>query len=82
MSGKQAPAALRTRAGWPLGAALAATLLVLLVALVVYTLASMTPLTRWEPWVASRTVPWMHVLLEGLKPMLPDSVSQYVPETV
>ncbi len=30
MSGKQAPAALRTRAGWPLGAALAATLLVAL----------------------------------------------------
>ena len=52
----------------------------LLVALVVYTLVSMTPLTRWEPWVASRTVPWMHVLLEGLKPMLPDSVSQYLPE--
>lgn len=52
----------------------------LLVALVVYTLVSMTPLTQWAPWQEARTVPWLQVLMKGLKPMLPDDVSQYLPE--
>lgn len=49
------------------------------VALVLYTLVSMTPMTRWEPWQASQSVPWLHVLLQGLRPVLPDEVSQYLP---
>ena len=53
----------------------------LLVGLVVVTLVSLTPIAKWEPWVQSRSVGWMHVLLEGLRPMLPAAVLQYLPES-
>jgi len=52
-----------------------------LVSLVVYTLVSMTPMTRWEPWQASHAAPWLRVLMQGLRPVLPDEVSQYLPKT-
>lgn len=50
-----------------------------LVALVVYTLASMTPMTQWEPWTSSRAVPWLHAVLEGLRPLLPGEVLEFLP---
>jgi membrane protein required for colicin V production len=52
-----------------------------LVALVLYTLVSMTPMTRWGPWQASHAVPWLQVLMQGLKPVLPEDVSRYLPDT-
>lgn len=52
-----------------------------LVALVLYTLVSMTPMTRWEPWQASHAVPWLQVLMQGLRPVLPDDFSRYLPDT-
>ncbi|WP_290867439.1 CvpA family protein [Aquabacterium sp.] len=51
-----------------------------LVALVVATLVNMTPLARWEPWQASRGVGWLAVLLEGLRPALPEQVVKFLPE--
>jgi len=50
-----------------------------LVALVVTTLVSMTPVRQWEPWQTSRTVPWLHAMLEGLRPWLPLEVSRHLP---
>ena len=52
----------------------------LLVALVVVTLVSLTPIAKWTPWQQSRGVAWMQVLLDGLRPMLPAEVLQYLPE--
>jgi len=52
----------------------------LLVALVVCTLVDMTPLTRWEPWQASRSVDWLRVFLTGLRPVLPEQVIKFLPE--
>lgn len=51
-----------------------------LIALVVVTLVTMTPMAKWEPWAQSRGVAWMHVLLDGLRPMLPAQVLRYVPD--
>jgi len=50
-----------------------------LVALVVATLVQMTPLAQTELWRSSRSVAWGQVLLEGLRPILPDQVLQFLP---
>jgi membrane protein required for colicin V production len=50
------------------------------VALVVVTLVSMTPLATWQPWQASRGVAWLEVLLQGLRPVLPAQVVKFLPE--
>jgi membrane protein required for colicin V production len=50
-----------------------------LVALVVFTLVSMTPMTQWAPWHDAKAVPWLGVVLDGLRPMLPDDVVKYLP---
>jgi membrane protein required for colicin V production len=49
------------------------------VALAIVTLVSMTPVAKWEPWAQSRGVRWMHVLLDGVRPMLPAQVLQFLP---
>jgi membrane protein required for colicin V production len=51
----------------------------LLVAMVVFTLASLTPLTDWEPWRNARSLPYLQVLLDGMRPMLPPEVVKYLP---
>lgn len=51
-----------------------------LVALVIVTVASMTPLIGWEPWQTSRGVAWLQILLEGLRPVLPEQVIEYLPK--
>jgi membrane protein required for colicin V production len=51
----------------------------LVVALVVATLVSMTPIARWEPWQTSRGVAWLEVLMRGLRPILPAQVVQFLP---
>lgn len=50
-----------------------------LIALVLVTLLSMTPVAKWEPWQASHGVAWLQVLLKGLRPVLPPQVVQYLP---
>lgn len=50
-----------------------------LVALVVFTVVSMTPLTQWEPWQSAKAVPWLDLVLTGLRPMLPQDVVKYLP---
>ncbi|MCH8179240.1 MAG: CvpA family protein [Proteobacteria bacterium] len=52
----------------------------LVVALVVVTLVQMTPLAQSELWRSSRSVGWMQTLLQGLRPILPDQVLQFLPE--
>ncbi len=52
----------------------------LLVALVVVTLVQMTPMAQTELWRSSRSVGWMQTLLQGLRPILPAQVLQFVPE--
>src|SRR5690606_481746 len=49
------------------------------VALVLYTLACMTPIVEWAPWQASRGVPWLHVGLDAVRPLLPPEVVQFLP---
>lgn len=49
------------------------------VALVLYTLASMTPIVEWAPWQASRGVPWLQVALEAVQPLLPPEVVKFLP---
>jgi membrane protein required for colicin V production len=51
----------------------------LLVALVAYTLLSMTPITHWAPWQASKALPWLAVVLQGLRPVLPAEVIRHLP---
>ncbi|MBC7702312.1 MAG: CvpA family protein [Massilia sp.] len=50
------------------------------VALVVCTVVSMTPVARWEPWQASRGVAGLQILLTGLRPVLPEQVVKFLPE--
>lgn len=50
-----------------------------LVALVLYTLACMTPIVEWAPWQASRGVPWLHEGLEVIQPLLPPEVVKFLP---
>lgn len=51
----------------------------LLVALVLYTLISMTPMTDWAPWKASRAAPWLASMMDLLRPILPGEVVKYLP---
>lgn len=53
----------------------------LVVALVVVTLVQMTPLAQSELWRSSRSVGWMQTLMQGLRPILPDQVLQFLPES-
>lgn len=50
-----------------------------LVALVIFTIVRATPLAEWGPWMASRGVGWLGILLEGLRPVLPEQVVEFLP---
>ncbi len=50
-----------------------------LVALVIVTIVRATPLAQWEPWMASTGVDWLEILLEGLRPVLPEQVVEFLP---
>jgi membrane protein required for colicin V production len=50
-----------------------------LVALIIVTLVSMTPVAKWAPWAQSRGVAWMQMLLDGLRPVLPGKMLRYLP---
>lgn len=49
------------------------------VALVLFSLASMTPIVEWEAWRASRGVPWLHMGLDMSRPLLPPEVVKFLP---
>ncbi|MDE2400610.1 MAG: CvpA family protein [Burkholderiales bacterium] len=51
-----------------------------LVALLVCTVVSMTPLAGWAPWHESRGVAVLHDFLTGLRPVLPEQVVKFLPE--
>ena len=50
-----------------------------LVILAVVTLLSLTPVAKWAPWKQSRGVALTHVLIDGMRPMLPAKVIEYLP---
>ncbi|WP_235513838.1 CvpA family protein [Aquabacterium parvum] len=51
----------------------------LLAALAVYVLVSMTPVAQADSWRASRGVAWLGTVLQGLRPILPPEVVQFLP---
>lgn len=51
----------------------------LLAALVIFVLASMTPVAQADVWRASRSVAWLGTVLQGLRPILPPEVVQFLP---
>jgi membrane protein required for colicin V production len=48
------------------------------ISLLAVLLLGMTPFVHSAQWQESELVPWMQVALQGLKPVLPPSVVQYV----
>lgn len=50
-----------------------------LVALVVVTVVSMTPLVQWAPWQASQGVAWLQGVLQVIRPLLPEPVVRFLP---
>lgn len=53
---------------------------VLLLALA--TVVALTPAVRSQPWQDSRGAAWLGVLLQGLRPMLPEAVARHLPVAV
>lgn len=51
----------------------------LLASLAIYVLVSMTPVAQAESWRASRGVAWLGTILQGLRPILPPEVVQFLP---
>ena len=51
-----------------------------LVALVVVTVVSLTPVAQWQPWQASKGVVWLTACLDVLRPVLPEQVVKFLPE--
>ena len=51
----------------------------LLTAFAVYVLVSMTPVAQADSWRASRGVAWLGTVLQGLRPILPPEVVQFLP---
>ncbi|TDP75025.1 CvpA family protein [Roseateles toxinivorans] len=50
----------------------------LLICLLAVLVVGMTPAARSAQWQDSELVPWMQVVLHGLRPLLPPSMVQYV----
>lgn len=51
----------------------------LLAALAFYVLVSMTPAAQADAWRSSRGVTWLGDILQGLRPILPPEVVQFLP---
>ena len=51
----------------------------LIVALALSSFVSMTPLAQAESWRTSRGVGWLDAVLQGLRPILPPEVVQFLP---
>jgi|SRR6218665_3002272 len=52
-----------------------------LVCLLLVVVVSMTPAVASPTWQASQLAPWLQVLLQGLKPVLPDEMVKLIPAT-
>lgn len=51
----------------------------LVAALAVFVLLSMTPVSQAEVWRNSRGIAWLDTVLQGLRPILPPEVVQFLP---
>lgn len=51
----------------------------LIAALAIFVLVSMTPVAQADVWRASRGVSWLGSVLQGLRPILPPEVVQFLP---
>lgn len=51
------------------------------IGLVVATVVQMTPLARAPAWQASHGAAWLQVLINGLRPLMPEAVDHYLPES-
>ena len=51
----------------------------LLAALAIFVLVSMTPVVQADAWRSSRGVAWLGTVLQGLRPILPPEVAQFLP---
>jgi membrane protein required for colicin V production len=51
----------------------------LLASLAIFVLVSMTPVAQADSWRASRGVAWLGTVLQGLRPILPPEVVQFLP---
>lgn len=51
------------------------------IGLVIATVVQMTPLSRAPAWQASQGAAWLLVLIDGLRPLMPDAVDHYLPES-
>ena len=51
------------------------------IGLVVATVVQMTPLARASAWQASHGAAWLQVLINGLRPLMPEAVDHYLPES-
>lgn len=49
------------------------------IGLVVATVVNMTPLSREPAWQASQGAAWLQVVIDGLRPLLPNTVNHYLP---
>jgi membrane protein required for colicin V production len=43
------------------------------------TVVALTPAASSEPWARSRGVQWLEVAMQGLKPLLPADIAQFLP---
>jgi len=51
----------------------------LVLLLAVATVVSMTPAARSPAWKQSHGAAWLHAMLQGLKPVLPEGIAQHLP---
>lgn len=51
----------------------------IVIGLVVATVVNMTPLSREPAWHASQGAAWLQVVIEGLRPLLPDAIDRHLP---
>jgi membrane protein required for colicin V production len=49
------------------------------IGLVVATVVNMTPLSHEPAWQVSQGAAWLQVVIDGLRPLLPNSVNHYLP---
>ena len=43
------------------------------------TVVALTPAASSEPWARSQGVQWLAVAMQGLKPLLPPDIAQFLP---
>lgn len=51
----------------------------IVIGLVVATVVNMTPLSREPAWQASQGAAWLQVVIDGLRPLLPEAIDRHLP---